>query len=106
MTFEEARQVLSEDPPRMERAEDSMRYVEAGMVESGASPELIEAVRERLTGLRGLRSEAQGPEGSSSQGAEDSVTELRYLCVRLQRERGHVPLAVLRRYEEAGQHQM
>jgi hypothetical protein len=48
MTLEEARNVLSANPPRMETAEDSMRYVEAWMVESGASPERIKAVRERL----------------------------------------------------------
>jgi hypothetical protein len=48
LTPEEARKVLSEDPPRIETAEDSMRYVEAWMVESGASPEQIKTVRERL----------------------------------------------------------
>jgi len=49
MTLEEARNVLSANPPRMETAEDSMRYVEAWMVESGACPERIKAVRERLS---------------------------------------------------------
>jgi hypothetical protein len=48
LTPDEARKILSEEPPRMETAEDSMRYVEAWMVESGAAPERIKAVRDRL----------------------------------------------------------
>jgi hypothetical protein len=50
MTFEEARKVLSEDPPRMETITDSARYVEAWMVRSGAGRERIKAVMERLLG--------------------------------------------------------
>jgi hypothetical protein len=50
MTFEEARKVLSEDPPRIETNTDSARYVEAWMVQSGATPERTKAVMERLLG--------------------------------------------------------
>jgi hypothetical protein len=52
MTFEEARKVLSEDPPRIETTTDSARYVEAWMVRSGAAPERTKAVMERLLGGR------------------------------------------------------
>jgi hypothetical protein len=52
MTFEEARKVLSEDPPRIETTTDSARYVEAWMVQSGATPERTKAVMERLLGYR------------------------------------------------------
>jgi hypothetical protein len=52
MTSEEAQQVLSEDPPRIETNMDSARYVEAWMVQSGAAPERTKAVMERLLGYR------------------------------------------------------
>jgi hypothetical protein len=52
MTAEEARKVLAEEPPRIGAAKESARYAEAWMVQSGASPQRIKAVMERLLGYR------------------------------------------------------
>jgi hypothetical protein len=55
MTPEEARQVLSSEPPQESAREIrkwSDRYAEAWMVHSGQSPERIKAAMEHLLGQR------------------------------------------------------
>jgi hypothetical protein len=55
MTTDEAREVLSSDPPESAREIESWsdRYAEAWMINSGAlSPERIKAAMEHLTGHR------------------------------------------------------
>ena len=47
MTAEQAQRILSEQPPRMETGRDATRYVEAWMVQSGASNQSREGAASR-----------------------------------------------------------
>jgi len=50
MTPEEAQRVLSQEPPAIETTNESARYAEAWMVQSGVSPARIKFVLEQLRG--------------------------------------------------------